>query len=207
MGCVELTKIVDNIPMSTRRTYDDNLAQGRLSSDDVTDNGFRFQDDVMWSAIRGFLDSKRCEWESRGPREWDHTDVIGDEHVVDAQDTFNIATAQADYIIRKRHRDRLLVDCLPCGEQPNGVTRSIDTAEAERADRVIIEWCCAGDSMLGQASTYSKGCQVIRLTIDDDLRTPEGLEVALDIVKRCPIGRTLRWGAMLRIAGSPWQRL
>jgi hypothetical protein len=207
MCCVDLNKIVDNIPMSTRRTHDDNLAQGRLSIDDFTDNGFQFQNDVIWSAINDFFDSKRCEWESKGPREWIHTNVIGNEHVADAQDIFNIATTQADYIIKKRHHDRLHVDCLPCEEQSNEMTRSIDVAEADRTDRVIVEWCWASDSMLGQASTYSKGCRVIRLTIDDDLRTPEGLEVALDIVKSCPIGRTLLWSAMPRTGGSPWQRL
>jgi hypothetical protein len=35
-------------------------------------------------------------------------------------------------------------------------------AEVEHADRVVVEWCCGHDSMLGQASTYSRGCRVIR---------------------------------------------
>jgi hypothetical protein len=84
------------------------------------------------------------------------------------------------------------------------VTRSTDTVEAERADRVIIEWCCAVDGMLGRASTYSKGCRAIRLTMKDDLRTQKG---ALDIGKSCPIGRILFWSAIPCAGGSPWQML
>jgi hypothetical protein len=131
-GCVGPTMIDDNVPTPTRRLRDDNLAQGRLNTDDVIDNGSEFQDDMM--------------------------------------------------------------------------TRLIDAAEVGSTDRVIIEWCCVDDSMLGQASTYSKGCRIIRLTIKDDLRTLEGLEVALDIFNSCPIGRTLLWSAMPCAGGSPWQR-
>jgi hypothetical protein len=114
MGCVELKMIDDNVPTSTRRTRDDNLARGRLCADDVADNGVRFQDDVIWLAINDFLDSKRCVCESRDPNEWNHTDVIDNEHVANAQDIFNIATAQVGNVIRRRHRDRLHVDCLLC---------------------------------------------------------------------------------------------
>jgi hypothetical protein len=121
MGCVELKMIDGNVPTSTRRTRDDNLAHGRLCADDVADAGVRFQDDVIWSAINDFLDSKRCVWGSRDPREWSHTDVVGDGHVANAQDIFSVATAQVDYVIQKRHRDRLHVDCLPREEQPNEV--------------------------------------------------------------------------------------
>jgi hypothetical protein len=74
-------------------------------------------------------------------------------------------------------------------------------------DRVIIEWCCGHDSMLGRPSTYSDGCKVIRLTIDDDLCTMEELQKALRIVQDCPGGRTLLWSSMPRAGGSPLQML
>jgi hypothetical protein len=61
--------------------------------------------------------------------------------------------------------------------------------------------------MLGQPSKYSSGCKVVRLTIDDDLRTIEGLEKALEIVKRCPRGRTLLWSSMPCAGGSPLQHI
>jgi hypothetical protein len=64
-----------------------------------------------------------------------------------------------------------VVDCLTCEEQLETV------AEYPDPDRVIIEWCCGHDSLLGCPSKYSKGCKVVRLTIDDDLRM-------LDFAKR-----------------------
>jgi hypothetical protein len=50
-------------------------------------------------------------------------------------------------------------------------------------------------------------CKVIRLTIDDDLRTSAGLQKALRIIKMCPKGRTLLWSAMPCAGGSPWRTL
>jgi hypothetical protein len=72
-------------------------------------------------------------------------------------------------------------------------------------DRVIIEWCCGRDSMLGESSKRSSGCEVVRLTIDDDLRTSEGLQKAIQILQDCPRGRTLLWSSMPCAGGSPWQ--
>jgi hypothetical protein len=83
----------------------------------------------------------------------------------------------------------------------------VNVIEVERTGRVITEWCCGHDSMLGQASTCSKGCRIMRLTIDDDLETPAGLNKALDVVKDCPVGRALLWSVMSCVGGSPWQKL
>jgi hypothetical protein len=90
-------------------------------------------------------------------------------------------------------------DCLPCSEQTDM------EAETDEFDRVIIEWCCGNNSLLGQPSKYSPGCKVVRLTIDDDLRATDGLEKALEIVKRCPRGKTLLWRTMPCAGGSPLQ--
>jgi hypothetical protein len=81
-------------------------------------------------------------------------------------------------------------DCLPCSEQADVET------ETDEFDRVIIEWCCGNNSMLGQPSTYRSGCKVVRLTIDDDLRAIEGLGKSLNIVKQSPRGKTLLWSSM-----------
>jgi hypothetical protein len=94
-----------------------------------------------------------------------------------------------------------VVDCLPCEDQ------SGTTAESHDFDRVIVEWCCGHDSLLGRTSQYSQGCKVIRLTLDDDLRTLDGLHKALGIAKQCPQDRTLLWSAMPCAGGSPLQRL
>jgi hypothetical protein len=70
-------------------------------------------------------------------------------------------------------------------------------------DRVIIEWCCGRDSMLGKPSTQSGGCKVVRLTIEDDLRTLEGLRKAIRVLQDCPRGRTLLWSSMPCAGGTP----
>jgi hypothetical protein len=74
-------------------------------------------------------------------------------------------------------------------------------------DRVIIEWCCGRKSMLGKSSKHSGGCKVVRLTIDDDLRTSEGLQKAIQVLLNCPRGRTLLWSSMPCAGGNPWQTL
>jgi hypothetical protein len=82
-----------------------------------------------------------------------------------------------------------------------------EVSQPDRYEVVIIEWCCGRDSMLGKPSTHSDGCKVVRLTIDDDLRTLEGLQKAMRIVQDCPRGRTLLWSSMPCTGGSPWQTL
>jgi hypothetical protein len=74
-------------------------------------------------------------------------------------------------------------------------------------DRVTIEWCCGRNSMLGKSSKHSSGGKVVRLTIDDDLRTSEGLQKAIRVLQDCPRGRTLLWSSMPCAGGSPWQTL
>jgi hypothetical protein len=63
--------------------------------------------------------------------------------------------------------------------------RSRKVSKIFHYDRVIIGRC-GHDTMLGRPSTHSDGCEVIRLTIDDDLRTIKGLQKALRIVQECP---------------------
>ena len=45
--------------------------------------------------------------------------------------------------------------------------------------RVLIEFCCGPDSLLGQSTAASKGCEVVRLTEKEDVTTEVGLKVAL----------------------------
>jgi hypothetical protein len=90
-------------------------------------------------------------------------------------------------------------DCVPCSEQADVET------ETNEFDQVIIEWCCGNKSMLGQPSKHSSSCKVVRLTIDDDLRTIEGFEKTLEIVKQRPRGETLLWSPMPRAGGTPLQ--
>jgi hypothetical protein len=79
--------------------------------------------------------------------------------------------------------------------------------DIDQFDRVLIQWCCGYHSLLGQPKVRNKGCKVIRLTIDDDLRTPQGLNKALKIIEMRPEGRTRLWSAMPCAGGSHWQAL
>jgi hypothetical protein len=94
-----------------------------------------------------------------------------------------------------------VADCFPCEDQSAIVSESHDF------EWVIIEWCYGRDSRLGRPSKYSQVCKVIRLTIDDDLRTLNGLHRALEIVEQCPQDRTLLWSAMPCAGGSPLQKV
>jgi hypothetical protein len=60
--------------------------------------------------------------------------------------------------------------------------------DGKRYDRVLIEWCCGPRNLLGEPSACSNGCKVIRLTVDDDLRTATGLNRALRIIGKWPKG-------------------
>jgi hypothetical protein len=84
-----------------------------------------------------------------------------------------------DYDYQFEHGTSNIDECLPCEEQ-TGI--EVETIEI---DRVIIEWCC-GYNRLGQPSKHSPGCRVVRLTIDDDLRTLDGFHEALNIARHCP---------------------
>jgi hypothetical protein len=93
------------------------------------------------------------------------------------------------------------------GSRASADKRDWKIAAVAHHDRVIIEWCCGRNSMLGQTSEYSGGCKVIQLAIDDDLRTMAGLHKALRIINQRPKVRTLLWSAMPCAGGSPWQTL
>lgn len=49
--------------------------------------------------------------------------------------------------------------------------------------RMIIEFCCGRNSRLGRPYSWNQGCDVIRLTLDDDVTTTVGLKKALDAIQ------------------------
>ncbi len=52
------------------------------------------------------------------------------------------------------------------------------------ARRVIVEFCCGKDSLIGGKDHQRDGCEVIRITKENDVTTPKGLQVALEAVRR-----------------------
>ena len=72
-------------------------------------------------------------------------------------------------------------------------------------DRMLIEYCCGPDSLLGQSTHSSSGCEVVRLTERIDMTTESGLRFALDAVRPAPRGRILLWSSIPCTGGSTWQ--
>jgi hypothetical protein len=69
--------------------------------------------------------------------------------------------------------------------------------------RRIVEFCCGEDSRIGRLAP--EDCDVIRLTIDDDVTTPAGLAKAIAAVS-VPGLPTLLFGSMPCIGGSVLQQ-
>ena len=54
----------------------------------------------------------------------------------------------------------------------------------------------------------SENCDVVRITVDDDLTTRKGLKKAMDAVRSFPHkGNILVWVSIPCTGGSPWQRI
>jgi len=77
-----------------------------------------------------------------------------------------------------------------------------------RPHRRIVEFCCEPDSSIGQATARFRDCEVVRLTIQDDLTTDAGLQKALRAVSDPVLGpSTMLWGSIPCTGGCPWQRV
>jgi hypothetical protein len=68
--------------------------------------------------------------------------------------------------------------------------------------RRIVEFCTSNDSRIGKMAPPN--CEVVRLTIDDDLTSDEGLAKALAAVSD-PSFQVLLFGALPCTGGSQWQ--
>jgi len=74
----------------------------------------------------------------------------------------------------------------------------------QKHNRTLVEFCCGPNSVLGQPSDAPEGCNVIRLTADDDVTTPRGREKAMKAVEsKC----CLLWASMPCTGGCPWQHI
>ena len=74
-----------------------------------------------------------------------------------------------------------------------------------RDNRVLIEYCCGPDSVLGQVTRASRGCKVVRLTEKDNMATRSGLATAMKAVHAAPKGRALLWASIPCTGGCSWQ--
>ena len=81
-------------------------------------------------------------------------------------------------------------------------------AHTNTYDRLLIEFCCSADSKLGQMRSESKGCKVIRVTINEDATTSKcmkWLDKEINTFKRQhPQAKVLLYGSLPCTGGSPW---
>jgi hypothetical protein len=70
--------------------------------------------------------------------------------------------------------------------------------------RRLVDFCCNRNSVLGSDIPGAEDCEVVRLTIDDDVTTVKGLRKAMTAVRK---PGTLLWSSQPCTGGSPWQRL
>jgi len=73
-------------------------------------------------------------------------------------------------------------------------------------NRRIVEFCAGEKSRLGAPHFHSKKskCEHIRLTVKEDVTTPEGRNLAIRAVQA---NNTLLWASMPCTGGSPWQEI
>ena len=105
--------------------------------------------------------------------------------------------------------DRLFM-ALPVTEIPNVVPPVDPNARCNRlTNRMMLEYCCGPESRLGHARFADRGCAVVRLTSDIDMRTDTGLQYAMDQVEGAhKDGLQLSiWASLPCTAGTPWFRI
>ncbi len=71
-------------------------------------------------------------------------------------------------------------------------------------ERVIIEYYCEADSLMGHSKYTKNGCTIVRLTADDDVNSVTGKQKALGAIKGA---NTHLWIAIPCTGGSPWMKV
>ncbi len=73
--------------------------------------------------------------------------------------------------------------------------------------RLFVEFCCGPNSLLGQATPASVGCEVVRCTVDHDMTTQRGYRHALEAIRRYHPRQVLLWSSIPCTGGSTWQHV
>ncbi len=74
------------------------------------------------------------------------------------------------------------------------------------ANRLLIEICCDKNSRLGQQTEASDGCQVLRITEEDDFTTQECVEKIKNAIQCWGDTKSiLVWSSIPCTGGSTWQ--
>ena len=105
--------------------------------------------------------------------------------------------------------DRLFM-AIPAREIPI-VAPAIRSGDADKrlTNRLLMEYCCGENSRLCSDRYAARGCATVRLTIANDLTTPEGLDYAMQELERAHAAglNIALWASLPCTAGTPWYRL
>ena len=101
-------------------------------------------------------------------------------------------------------RDTASASNKRCGDSRPTALPASQAQSGTQHRRRIVEFCCGEHSLIGARAPAD--CEVIRLTIADDLTTAAGLAKAIAAVSE-PGVPTLLFGALPCTGGSPYQYL
>ena len=82
-------------------------------------------------------------------------------------------------------------------------------ANKRLTNRLLMEYCCGENSRLCNERFNDKGCATVRLTIVNDLTTPEGLDCAMQQLERAHADglNIALWASLPCTVGTPCFRL
>eukprot|EP00959_Pyramimonas_sp_CCMP1952_P395015 8276141-Pyramimonas_sp.AAC.1 len=73
-------------------------------------------------------------------------------------------------------------------------------------ERLLLEYCCGLQSRIGDPRSFvDNSRKVIRYTEKEDMRTGEGLRIALNDINTFKGKHITLWGSMSCTGGSTWQ--
>jgi hypothetical protein len=146
-------------------------------------------DDPEWEVFEGGRVIRRYKGTSRPrgvwPEVWALTSHVNRKKYI----------KKANDIAAAQHAAELIAD--------QGADRMAAAAvrEFQHVERRIVEFCTGSISKLGDSRYSSDGCNIIRLTMADDVTKPMGHAKAMAAV-RAP--NCLLWASMPCVGGSPW---
>ena len=67
----------------------------------------------------------------------------------------------------------------------SGMVSSTPSMVSESFDRTLVEGCCELGSLLQKKTRFSRGCQVVPITKDDDFASDSGMRKCMEHLKKC----------------------
>ena len=97
------------------------------------------------------------------------------------------------------------LSAAPAPKPPPTVTERSKVSDACTYNRLLVELCAGGDSLLGRKRRQARGCKCVRVTAEDDLTTESGVAKALEAIRAADGVPILVWVSIPCTGGSSWQ--